>query len=284
MCRIFAQLSVKSSDPTPLLVQSSCSLFKQSNAQKTFLQRDGWGVASLKDRRFLITKSPKPVYNEKKLFAQAARTSRSRVVIAHLRAASNPLNLPMKKLIAPQHNQPFGHGRLAFAHNGTLNIAASARERLLGPYRKNLEGNNDSEIYFWILYKWYRRMGNIKNALRAAVRDIWNLWFSLPDKERRRWERPYTGLNAAISDGQELVILGHSLMPARSKSLCLGDQPYNQLAWRLEGNQQKLIAGSEKFDNQPTWHVLPQHRIMTVKILGGKIHYSIERFLWKRSA
>ena len=91
--------------------------------------------------------------NSKELAEKIAKKSAAKVVIAHIRAASNPLKLPMKKLIAKEHSQPFGWLQFSFAHNGVLNIAAPAREKLLGPFRSRLKGNNDSEIYFWLLMK-----------------------------------------------------------------------------------------------------------------------------------
>ncbi|MEK7287312.1 MAG: class II glutamine amidotransferase [Elusimicrobiota bacterium] len=281
MCRIFAQLSVTPHNPSEYLVKSRASLLAQSKAKKNFLQKDGWGVATLAPGGFHIFKSPNPAYRESPLFIEQAAKSSSRIVIAHIRAASNPLKLPRKDLIAREHNQPFGFGRLAFAHNGTLNIAAAARDQLLGAYRRKLEGKNDSEIYFWILCKWYDKTKKIPEALVETVREIWQLWRSLPKSKKNNWKFPYTGLNAAISDGRNLWALCHSLMLVERKSLCLRDQPYNRMALRLENEGRRLVVGSEKFSPDPGWRVMAMHRLLKAWPEKGKIQYEVKPFLWK---
>ncbi|MBI2069693.1 MAG: class II glutamine amidotransferase [Elusimicrobia bacterium] len=282
MCRIFAQIAVDERDPSDYIVHSSCSLLAQSKAKKDFLQEDGWGIAALNGRGFKIFKSPNPIYREAELLKKAARGGKSRIVIAHIRAASNPLKLPKRQLIAKEHNQPFGASNLTFAHNGTINIAAAARERLLGPYRKNLKGKNDSEIYFWILYKWYRKTGDVARAFEKTAQELWQLWRELPKSRRKGWKYPYTGLNAAVSDGRRLWALCHSLMPAQSKSLCLKDQPYNRLALKLSEGGRRLVIGSEKLGQEPGWTVVPMHSLTVAEESNGLILYQTRRFPWRR--
>lgn len=282
MCRIFAQISVTPRDPTDYLAQSGCSLLAQSQAKKDYLQKDGWGIAALREKTWDIFKSPKPIFKEKPLFIRQAHQGAANITIAHIRAASNPMKLPLKALIAKEHNQPFGCQRVAFAHNGTLNIAAAARERLLGRYQSRPEGKNDSEIYFWILYKRYAGTKDVPKALHQTVRDIWTLWRRMPASQKKNWKLPYTGLNAAVSDGRKLYALGHSLMPAQSKALCLKDQPYNQLAFKLEDEGRRFIVGSEKFSREPGWQVLGQHRLLTAWPEKGKIKFNIQPFRWNK--
>lgn len=282
MCRIYGHIATNPIEPSDYLISSSCSLLAQSEAKKNFKQKDGWGISALKNGTFSITKSAHAIYKETDLLTHAAKKSSSRIVIAHIRAASNPLKLPMKKLIAKKHSQPFGTKNFSFAHNGSLNIAAAARERLLGHYRKYLKGNNDSEIYFWILMKWHAQTHNVEIALIKTVKEIWQLWNSLSKKERKGFKAPYTGLNSVISDGQKLFALCHSLRPPTTKSLCLKDQPYNRLAFRMGPANQRFVIGSEKFSGESDWEVVPMHSLTIAEQKNGTISKIIKKFPWKQ--
>lgn len=284
MCRLYGHLSVQPSDPSDYLWQASCSLLAQSTAKNDFKQEDGWGVASLKGKNFQITKSEKPVFKQENLWKKTARANVSTIAIAHLRAASNPLKLAMKNLIAKKHNQPFGEKNYAFAHNGTLNIAKAARERIMGPYEKHLEGNNDSEIYFWLLKKWIDKCGDVEEALHHTVNEIWQLWRSLSKKERGEFTAPYTGLNAVVSDGKKLYALCHSLRPQTMKSLCLKDQPYNRLAYKINKLADRFVIGSEKMSHEAEWKVVPMHSLTIAQNVGGEIKFKVKDFKWPSTA
>ncbi len=279
MCRIFAQIATRPYDPTDYLVDSDCSLLAQSKTKKTMLQKDGWGVASYHGGRCELTKTANPIYKEVPLLKKTAHRANSKIVVAHVRWASNPLKLPIKQLIAEEHAQPFVEKSLSFAHNGTINIAVQAREAL-GPLKKKLKGKNDSEIYFWLLNKWFLKTRSVPKALECVSKELWELWKSTPPKERKEFKKPYTGLNVAVSDGKKLYALCHSLMPQTRWSLCLGDQPYNRLAYRLDPEGNRLILGSEKLSKEPGWEIMPMHSVLEAWPSGNKINIKIRNFKW----
>ncbi|MEK6543355.1 MAG: class II glutamine amidotransferase [Elusimicrobiota bacterium] len=283
MCRILSHLCVKPQTASDYLLHSPCSLLAQSKADAKNLQKDGWGVAAQKNGRFVISKSPNALYDERAKLAQVAARSRSRFIVAHIRAASNPLDLPLHELIAPAHTQPFGVPNFVFAHNGTINIVKETRDKLLGAYAKRLKGKNDSEIYFWLLQRWRHRCnGDVPAAFAAVAKDLWTLWHKLPRETQKRHQRPYSSLNTVVSDGRGLYALCHSLLPAKKKSLCLGDQPFNSLAYRLSPDKDRLVVASEKMSREDGWKVMPMHSVLAAHIAGATIGFEIRRFKWNR--
>lgn len=283
MCRIFAHIAVETTHPGDYLARSSCSLLAQSQADKKNRQSDGWGVAYLKNSHFAVKKSPNPIYKETEMLNQAAGSAVAHIVLAHIRAASNPLRLPKHRLIAKEHTQPFGVADFAFCHNGTINIAKAAREQLLGPFKKYLKGRNDSEIYFWLLQKWRSQLKNDTiAAFKETIKELWRLWHALTPKERRPHQAPYTSLNTAASDGQKIYVLCHSLLPQTRRSLCLGTQPFNRMCFRLDGKKQRLVAASEKMSRESGWQILPMHSALTAARRNEKIEYAVEKLnSWK---
>lgn len=279
MCRIFAQIASKPWDPSDYLINSDCSLLAQSTAKKTALQKDGWGIASYSGASCRLYKSANPIYRETSILKKESQKAKSKIVIAHIRWASNPLKLPLKELIAEEHSQPFVDSSLSFAHNGTVNIAVRAREAL-GPFKSKLKGKNDSEIYFWMLKKWISKTHDIAMSLSSVANELWRLWPTTPPKEKKEFKTPYSGLNVTVSDGQRLYALCHSVMKYKRPSLCLKDQPYNRLAYRLNDSGDRLIVGSEKLSSESGWKVMPMHSMLEAWIADGKIKFKVREFKW----
>src|SRR5438128_1129735 len=148
MCRLYGQIGPIAQTAEDFLVDSNCALLRQSNLKPGNYQKDGWGFGYFNGSRGKVAKSPRPAFKEPERFTSLASKIRSRVVIGHLRAASNPRNLPHRRLIAIENSQPFTDGRIVFAHNGTVNIPLEVA-KYLGPYQRRIRGVNDSEVYFW---------------------------------------------------------------------------------------------------------------------------------------
>ena len=157
MCRLYAQVSLAPRTAADLLLDSDKSLLKQSSAKRGCLQRDGWGIGWYDEKgRALVVKSAQPIYRERTALRKAAEQAKAKVVIAHVRAASNPLKLPPGRLLTPKNNQPFTDGRWLFAHNGTLSIPREVT-KALGPLKNKLQAQNDSEVWFFII-SWVAEM------------------------------------------------------------------------------------------------------------------------------
>src|SRR5690242_6395649 len=111
MCRLFAQISPEISAAENLLVSSEWSLLNQSRWNKKNLQKDGWGIGYFNAKgKPVVLKSPKAAFKEVKKFQCAAALAHSTAVLGHIRAASNPLGLPLEKLISKKNSQPFTDG------------------------------------------------------------------------------------------------------------------------------------------------------------------------------
>src|SRR5581483_4851422 len=90
MCRLFAQAAPQPAAARDLLVDAEFSLLRQADADPANPQTDGWGVAWFTDRGPRVEKSAGAAPAERARFSAAADAARSRVVLAHIRAASNP--------------------------------------------------------------------------------------------------------------------------------------------------------------------------------------------------
>lgn len=253
MCRLYGQISLKPSAAYRELAESARSLLAQSHAKKGREQKDGWGLGRY-DPKPRIVKSEKPVYQEAEKFKRAAREARSRILIAHIRAASNPRKLPIKRLISPENSQPFSYGNLLFAHNGTVNIPDKVFENL-GAYRKRVKGLNDSEIYFWQLVKFLEKKGSIPEALEACVRELWSL--------KAEGQKPYYGLNALVSDGKSLYAFCHYPAPEDGpRALCTPSRPWGRMVFKKKPG--RVLISSEPADSSGRWKDIQDGEFLSV--------------------
>lgn len=273
MCRLFAQISPSLANARHWLAGSEFSIFRQSDFDKGNLQKDGWGIAHFGNKgRPLVSKSPMPVYKEKESFLEAAGKT-SRVVIGHIRAASNPLGIPRNRLINLESTQPFTDGRWIFAHNGTLEIPREVAGRL-GPLRHRVKSPNDSEVYFWQFVKFFRKTRDAVKALKACVQEDWELWSRCreryPDKKG-----PYTSLNAVLSDGRRLYAFCHAVRRGMAAhGVCNPDQPWSVMSFaRRKGC---LIVASENLDRK-AWTRLVPPEILCAEIASGRLRLERKR-------
>src|SRR5690349_15920378 len=107
MCRFFAVFSdapVRLSWP---LLGTSESLVSQSRVDPRRPQRDGWGVGWYDRSRLHVLKSAGFAAEERDRIRTLMSRRKSRVALAHVRAASNPMKLPRSEIIGRAHSQPF---------------------------------------------------------------------------------------------------------------------------------------------------------------------------------
>jgi len=113
MCRLYG---FSATAPTRL----ECSLVSAQNALQVQSDRDGrgrrnadgWGLARWKASTPQVVRSTLPAFADRE-FVHEAEATRSRVALAHVRAAT-------VGDVLLENVHPFHHGPWAFAHNGTL--------------------------------------------------------------------------------------------------------------------------------------------------------------------
>jgi predicted glutamine amidotransferase len=275
MCRIFAQISPAPTSASHFLVDADYSLFKQSNFNPSNLQADGWGIGWFDaDGRPKVEKAPKAAYSCVSRFESAARSAVSRVVIGHLRAASNPRRLPRAKLLTMGCTQPFTDGEWLFSHNGTIQIPLEIADRL-GPWRKKLKSDNDSEVYFWQFRKFFDQLRDGPAAFEACVKELWSVWDSCRAKHPAQ-KTPYTSLNAVISDGQRLFAFCHGAATGlANEAICTPGQPWQTMSFSERSGS--LIVSSENMD-KGTWTRFATPEILSVHVDGGKLRVEKIRY------
>lgn len=270
MCRLYAQISPKALTAGDFLAESDRSLLKQANYRKGDFQQDGWGVGwfSLKNgRRAQLVKSPKAVFKEEPRFKALVRKVSSRIVIGHLRAASNPMRLSQKQLMRAENAQPFTDGRFVFAHNGTVQIPKEVL-KFLGPYKDKLQGSNDSEIYFWQFRKFYDLYGDVPQALEACVRELWTLWEYRTKAQRGKKKAPYLGLNTLVSDGDALYAMCCFPPKHPKKSLFNPKAQWGRMNSSFRDG--RFIVASEELD-QGSWTKFGSAEIVSAAVKNGKV-------------
>src|SRR5260221_10485335 len=143
MCRLFGVLATQNLRADSFLRNAPGSLLALSRIDRKRPQGDGWGAGWFERGKPRLLKSPRPMFADKPLVRRAASRAKGKVLIGHVRWASNPLKLKRSELIGLRHSQPFSHGKWLFAHNGTLFIPKEV-SAALGPWKKYLKGKNDS--------------------------------------------------------------------------------------------------------------------------------------------
>lgn len=291
MCRLFGQISNSKQGAFDFLAQSRFSLLAQSDWDKKHLQKDGWGISAWGSVQsaWRTVKSEKPVYKEKEEFKKIARSTKSKIILAHIRHASNPKKLPFKELIHIENCQPFTYKNLAFSHNGTLNIP-DALVPTLGYYKKRICGTNDSEVLFWLFVKIYfsviasRRRGNLdfkkekstvvwKIVFQRMIEQIESIWKKLPAK-KRKFTRPFQGLNCIASDGDSVATLCF-YEKAEGKSLCGQKRPYFEMCYNILPDPftlaERIAIASEPMDESGNWKPISNRTLMVVELKNLRV-------------
>lgn len=274
MCRLFAAIAPGPRGSADLLVDSDFSLLRQSNFKRTNQQRDGWGIGWFGNNgEPRVSKSPGPAYREAAEFRRAAESAVSRIVIGHIRAASNPMGLSKAKLLTAENAQPFTDGRWLFAHNGTLNIPREVAERL-GPLRRRLRSENDSEVYFWHLLKHLSRGLEPARAVQEALLELWDVWDRCKERHYHKGG-PYTSLNALLSDGRSLHAVCHAIRRGLSScGVCTPDQPWSLMSFGRRGR--RLVVCSEPVD-RGGWTAFSPPEVLSAAVAGSRVELSRHR-------
>ena len=141
MCRLFG-LSAGTARVTATfwLLDAPDSLAVQSRRNA-----DGAGLGYFRpDGEVVLDKQPEPAYSDRE-FIRAAGQARSSAFVAHVRWATTGGR-------TMRNTHPFGMEGRVMAHNGGLGALARL-DAELGPYRRLVQGETDSERYFALITK-----------------------------------------------------------------------------------------------------------------------------------
>lgn len=240
MCRLFGVLSSVEVPLSAYALEAPHSLAKLAQARDNELQSDGWGVGFYENGQPRVIKSPGSLAEDREEARKRLEGISSRIVLGHIRRASNPRGLPREALIGLEHTQPFQYGPHLFVHNGTLTIP-DAVQKELGSYGARVKGKNDSEGLFWLVVKLIEEGKSIPKAFERMLDVIQTIYDKLPKTERPA--RAHSGLNIVYSNGKELYGFCHYPKDDTHKSLAHPDRPYFTMA--AHAGADRVILASE---------------------------------------
>ncbi|MGI5862158.1 MAG: class II glutamine amidotransferase [Myxococcales bacterium] len=242
MCRLFGFRARTHASVTRLLLESDRSLLALSREHQ-----HGWGIGSFREGDVVLKKGASPAYADPD-FARAAREAFSTCVLAHVRRRS-------VGELGVENNHPFRHGRLLFAHNGTvrdferlkLQIESAIKPR----FARLLEGSTDSERCFLLFLGHLDDMGaldaprldDLATALARTVSQI----RALPAPKGE----PHL-LTFVVTDGSSLVAVR-----AGEKELWISSAAGDK-------GLAHLLVASEPLSQEEEWLQIPDEQIVGV--------------------
>jgi predicted glutamine amidotransferase len=161
MCRLLGWATRTPTSLLELLGDADLDAFTELSAKHT----DGWGMARSAGGRVEVRKRPDAARTSAD-FTALARTGRSDLGLAHLRWATLGLG------VGQENTHPFGDGRLAFAHNGSISPPAALDRLLPRRMRRQRRGDTDSERYFLAVLARMREGASPAEALTTVVAEI----------------------------------------------------------------------------------------------------------------
>lgn len=265
MCRMLGLLSTRPVQASEYLWDADCSLYKLALLGH---QGDGWGIGHYVDGELRIFKSEKPVYEEEALFRDIVSPIQSEAIVAHVRKASNPKNLPRNSLISKENSQPFHHMNRVFVHNGTLFIPDQVMNEL-GEYRDLVRGANDSEVLFAYLLLSLDRESAFEEALKSLEKGLRDI------KEKSGYQRqyPYSSLNLIFSDGKELYAYEKYLIEPSTTSYC-SPAPYFQMHYVAD--DERIVVASEKLSSGD-WKPLGNGELLSARVRDDKVEFNVRK-------
>lgn len=247
MCRLLGMVANRPAD-----LEFSLKKFKDLARDNP----DGWGIGWYENNRPKTFKQGISALDSRSELARISKTVRSRIIIAHVREGTGAVP-------ADRNSHPFSYKNWLFVHNGSLD-----REYLLplldAEYRLAIQGETDSEIYFYWLLQNIIGCGNIVFGIIQALKGI------MP--------RPYTGLNFLLSDGCRLYAFRYSKKSKDYYSLlrlerkCADSVPRELVSQKTgvslrskSGNQeQAVLICSEKLTSE-NWQEIGNGKILMVR-------------------
>jgi glutamine amidotransferase len=237
MCRLYAYLGSRATGVAHDLIGAPNALVRQScRDREGETHADGWGIGYYAHNLPALERGTEPAYVDPR-FRTVAQRVQSRVVLAHVRAAS----VGDRTLV---NAHPFCQGRWLFAHNGTVTaferICPVLEEETGRRFLAGRRGGTDSELVFcWFL----KRMADAGHEPDLPINNLESLTRVLAgavgDLCRRctaagAIEKP--GLNFVLTDGSVVVACrsGRSLFSREQggADLAIASEPPDAGPWQ----------------------------------------------------
>ncbi|MFY9717031.1 MAG: class II glutamine amidotransferase [Thermoplasmata archaeon] len=274
MCRLFGILSSRAEPAETWLVRSDRSLLAQSNASPATAQTDGWGVGWFTDGgRSRVEKGVGGAFQpgERERFVRAAADASGSLVVGHLRHASNPLGLPHERLLALENSQPFGTHTTLFTHNGSIPFPNETRP-FLGKHESQVQGVNDSEVLFWLLFRNAEETGDVLGAYVRTVEDLVRVWQGVG----RPSVPAFSGLNVLFSRGPDELWAFCLWTGDHGTGLLDDGRRYYEMTY--QAHPHRVIVGSEPFDGDPgAWTTLAGGSYLVARRVGPRVEHTVGR-------
>lgn len=256
-----------------LFVEPSHSLIRQSIhalERDEPLNGDGFGVAwyahevSPNPAAF---RSVTPAWSNRNLL-EIARVTRSRCILAHVRAATQGLS------VAETNCHPFSHDRWAFMHNGDLGAFSKIRREMLSTLSERafsaVSGSTDSEhLFAMVLDRLLASGGETVEQLAEALVDGVDHALSL---SRSVGSEVHSYLNLALTNGDAAVACRLTTdKPAHADSLYLHTgRKYvcEDGVCRMispEAGQGAVIVSSEPLSDDMGWQKIPVNQLVVIR-------------------
>jgi len=149
---------------------------------------DGWGIGWYEDGEARIFKQGIPAIAYESKLPALSKKVRSKVIIAHVRKGTegDP---------SVQNSHPFKYENWIFAHNGSVD-KDNLLSILIDKYKEKIEGETDSEVYFYWILQCIEEEEDIVKGIKKAVAEV--------------IRKSYKGLNFLLSNGNSLFAFRYS--------------------------------------------------------------------------
>jgi predicted glutamine amidotransferase len=252
MCRFVGYFGKSPIFLETLLMTPKNALVKQSyraNEGAHIVNADGFGVAwydNTTSKNAGVFKSIRPAWNDENLY-HLSRKIQSSCFISHIRAST-------VGGVSRQNCHPFICGQYAFVHNGTIEHFSIYKKSIINQLDDDLflqiQGNTDSEYFFFLILHFLRRVHHIHLAVNQAIAFLTTL---------QQPNGHHFVMNMAFTDGQAFFAMrycscGNSTLALRYKT---------QLT--PSGQIEALILSSEPLDQCPNdWQALPKNHYLLI--------------------
>ncbi len=220
MCRLFGLVANKEVDIFFSFKESDTPFTNHGKSNP-----DGWGIGYYGKQGLKVFKEPINIQNSDEV-SKIVEEVKANIIIAHVRKATTG-----DKTIENTH--PFSHENWVFAHNGT--VYEKLEEKLDPEYKKNIQGQTDSEVLFYRVLQNINDEGDPIKGIKKAVSDI----------------KEASSLNFILSDGKSLFVLRKALKNLNYYSLYyLKRDPKNIASTTFKSNETKLLIESKALHNE----------------------------------
>lgn len=253
MCRLFGLVANRQVDVNFSFAQAPHSLVSQSAWNP-----DGWGIAWYDKGRARVYKEPIPA-KESEYLPSLTKEIKASLIIAHVRKGT----AGGRRL---ENTHPFQHGNFVFAHNGSIQTPSRLRAMLVPDLNSQIQGETDSELYFYWLLQCIQGRQDAVAGVRTAIQEIIE-------------HHQYLGLNFLLCDGLSLYAFRYgsgsqgyySLFylkrdPTSPPYLHAVSQETRQLIeYKLQEDEKAVLVVSEKLTTGESWQEIPWDSLTIVQ-------------------